>query len=112
VSVAVPDLVLVRRMRVVVVMAVAGLMLGVMPCMAGTPALSHREVIRLSDAFARKEGVDLAHWKRPVVRYHHAGDYWTAYYAPIPNRKGLVAVDADFSVRVDDSRVASDQPLR
>jgi len=100
-------------MRAVAVIALAALSIHIAPCVAGTPRLSEREVIRISDAFARNEGVELAHWKRPVLRYHEQGSYWTAYYARIPNKQGLVPVDADFSVRVDDSsRVASDVPLR
>jgi hypothetical protein len=81
----------------------------------GPPPLTQREVIRIANAFAMKEGVCLRCYKRPVIRYHKAkaGNYWSVYYAPIPGRNGLIAVDSDFSVRVDEaSRTASEDPLR
>lgn len=81
----------------------------------GLPPLTQREVIRIADAFALKKGVCLSCYKRPVIRYHKAetGAYWSAYYAPIPSRNGVIAVDSGFSVRVDEaSRIAADDSLR
>jgi hypothetical protein len=82
-------------------------------CGAGLPPLTQQDVIRIADAFAKKEGVDLTHWKRPVLHYHQArdGNYWTAYYAPLPTKYPVA--DGDFSVRVHEAtRTASDYPLR
>ena len=82
-------------------------------CAGGLPPLTHNDVIGIADAFAKKEGNDLTHFERPVIHYHLApeGNYWTAYYAPIPTKYPVV--DGDFSVRVDAaSRGASDDPLR
>jgi hypothetical protein len=83
--------------------------------LGGLPPLTQQDVVRIADAFARKEGICLTCYKRPVIRYHKAtaGNYWSAYYAPIPARNGLIAGDSDFSVRIDEaSRTASDDPLR
>lgn len=81
----------------------------------GLPSLTQQEVIRIADAYARKKGVDLRHFKRPTVGHHQSGieNYWTAYYIPIPSKKGYVVADSDFLIRVDGmSRTASDDPLR
>lgn len=81
----------------------------------GLPPLTQQQVIQIANAFVVKEGVCLKCYNRPVIRYHQAkaGNYWSAYYAPIPGRHGLTAVDSDFLVRVDEaSRTASEDPLR
>jgi hypothetical protein len=90
------------------------LLLGGSIAFGGPPPLTEKEVIRIANAFAIKEGVCLACYKRPVVRYHKArdGNYWSAYYVPM-RVDGHIAVDTDFSVRVDEaSRTASEIPLR
>ena len=81
----------------------------------GLPPLREQEVIRIANTFAMKEGVCLSCFQSKVIRYHKAkaGNYWSDYYDPIPNRNGLIAVDSDFSVRVNEaSGIASDDPLR
>lgn len=81
----------------------------------GLSPLTEQEVIRIANAFAKKEGVCLRCYKHPVIRYHKAkaGNYWSAYYAPIPGRYGSIPADSEFSVRVDEaSRTASGDPLR
>ena len=83
--------------------------------LAGQPPLTAQEVIRIANAFAVKEGVCLHCYKRPVIRYHKTkvGNYWSAYYAPSPNRNGLPGVETPFSVRVDEAnRTASEDTLR
>jgi hypothetical protein len=83
--------------------------------LGGLPPLTQQDVVRIADAFAKKEGVCLTCYKRPEIRYHKAkaGNYWSAYYAPMPDRHDLIAVGSDFSVRIDEaSRSASDDPLR
>jgi hypothetical protein len=83
--------------------------------LGGLLLLTHQDVVRIADAFARKEGICLTCYKRPVIRYNKAkaGNYWSAYYAPMPDRHDLIAVGSDFSVRIDEaSRTASDDPLR
>ncbi len=83
--------------------------------LGGLPPLTQQDVVRIADAFARKAGICLTCYKRPVIRYHKAkaGNYWSAYYAPMPDRNGLITVDSDFSVRIDEaSRTASDDSLR
>jgi hypothetical protein len=82
-------------------------------CPAGLPPLTQQEAIRIADAFAKQERVDLTRFKRPVLHYHkeREGNYWTAYYAPLPIK--FPVADGDFSVRVNEaSRTASDYPLR
>jgi hypothetical protein len=81
----------------------------------GPPPLTPREVVHIADAFAVKQGVCLTCYKRPVISYHKAkaGNYWSAYYAPIAGESGVIAVDRDFSVRIDEAtRTASEDPLR
>ena len=81
----------------------------------GPPPLTPGEVVRIADAFAKKQGLCLSCYKRPVLRYHErkSGNYWTAYYAPLREDSETIPADSDFSVRIDEAtRIASNDPLR
>jgi hypothetical protein len=81
----------------------------------GPSPLTQQEVIRIADSFAIKEGVCLSCYKRPVIEFHKAkaGNYWSAFYAPVPSQSGLIPPSSDISIRVDEaSRTASEVRLQ
>jgi hypothetical protein len=102
-------------MRLSCISSAVGCLLFASLVVGGLPPLTKQEAIRIADAFAQKEGICLKCYQRPIVHYHKTknGNYWSAYYAPIPLPINLTAEDRDFFVRVDEaSRTASYEPLR
>ena len=71
-------------------------------CAAVAP-LTEQHVVVLSDAYAKTQGYNLAHYKRPSVHFNYtrADNTWVVFYDPIPDKKGLVAIGDDFTVYVE-----------
>jgi len=71
-------------------------------CAAVAP-LTEQRVVVLSDAYAKTQGYNLAHHKRPSVHFNYtrADNTWVVFYDPIPDKKGLVAIGDDFTVYVE-----------
>ena len=73
-------------------------------CTLSAP-LTEQQVVALSNAYAKAQGYDLAHYKRPSVHFNYtrADNTWVVFYDPIADKKGLVAIGDDFTVYVENS---------